>query len=81
MKAIPAPPHIRPAYGRIGAWPPWMKNYAKLMLVVAAGSDFIGGPIFERAFDFLLLIPMLAVLALLPFMVFGLLLGLLGGRS
>lgn len=76
------PPAPRPqASQRIGAWPPWMKNYAKVMLVVAAGSDFIGGPFFERAFDFMMLIPMLAVPALLPIMIFGLLLGVLGGRS
>lgn len=76
---LSSPPAPSPqASQRIGAWPPWMKNYAKVMLVVAAGSDFIGGPFFERAFDFMMLIPMLAVLALLPFMVFGLLLGLIG---
>jgi hypothetical protein len=52
-----------------------------LMLLVAAGHDFIGGPLFEHAFTYLLLLPMLALVLLLPACAFGLLLGLLGRRS
>lgn len=52
-----------------------------LMLLVAAGHDFIGGPLFEHAFTYLLLLPMLALVLILPVCAFGLLLGLLGRRS
>lgn len=82
MKAIPArPQRTRPASQRIGAWPLWMRWYAMLMLLVAAGHDFIGGELFENAFTYLLLLPMLALILLLPLCAFSLLLGLLGRRS
>lgn len=52
-----------------------------LILLVAAGHDFIGAPLFKHAFTYLLLLPMLALVPLVPVCAFGLPLGLLGRRS
>lgn len=59
---------------------PWMAMYMIVSIVAAFGHDLVGGPFFEFAFTWILAVPMLVLALLLPFCVFGLALGMIGGR-
>ena len=62
-----------PALPQLGAGPPWAQAYAKLALLITAGLDVIGGAFFEYALRWLLAVPVLAALLLLPVCALGLL--------